>query len=182
MKLIKKQKNVRTCASAIILGLVLILILALTVTGCSKDGKSDVSDYNYLQQKILITGLTNEDFSVTVEELTKLESETVKAEASRFNGEKIKVNPTGPTLDTFLAKYGKKQSDFASVRFTADDQYSIAVPKDILNNRKIILAYADGGKPLSKEAQPIHVIIPEERAMYWVLWSAQLARSSSCAC
>jgi hypothetical protein len=174
MKKMIKQKSSRRLMFVSVLFLVLMCIFAMGATGCGRDGESNPSSYDYLQQKILITGLTQEDFSVTAEELTKLESVTEKAEASRFNGEKVKIKATGPTLDTFLSKYGKKQSDFESIRFTADDQYSIAVSKEILESRKIILAYEDDGKPLDKKAEPIHVVIPEERAMYWVRMLKQI--------
>lgn len=174
MKTMLKLKSSSRIIFFSVLFLILVCIFAMAATGCGREEKSDSSAYDYLQQKILIKGLTEEDFSVTAEELTKLESVTEKAEASRFNGEKVKVKATGPTLDTFLSKYGKKQSDFESVRFTAADKYSIAVPKEILESRKIILAYEDDGKPLDKKAEPIHVVIPEERAMYWVRMLKQI--------
>ncbi|MDD2216645.1 MAG: hypothetical protein PHE41_08785, partial [Eubacteriales bacterium] len=113
---------------------VLFVLLSMTILigGC---GESTPDDYDYAQQTIVITGLLDEDITVSVEELMEMESITEKAEATRFNGEKVKINATGPTLNTLLKKYQKSQSDFTTIRFTAKDQYSIAVPKEILENR-----------------------------------------------
>ncbi|MDD4592593.1 MAG: molybdopterin-dependent oxidoreductase, partial [Parabacteroides sp.] len=145
--------------------------MTILIGGC---GESTPDDYDYAQQTIVITGLLDEDITVSVEELMEMESITEKAEATRFNGEKVKINATGPTLNTLLKKYEKSQSDFATIRFTAKDQYSIAVPKEILENHEIILSYAESGRPLSEENQPIHIIVPGERAMYWVRMLKQI--------
>jgi hypothetical protein len=37
----------------------------------------------------------------------------------------------------------------------------------MLESRKVILAYMDGGKAFDKETRPLRVVIPGERAMYW---------------
>lgn len=151
----------------------LVVVILITCVAC-QNVDADSKDYDYSQQKIKITGLQEKDFTVTVAQLMELESVTEKAEASRFNGEKVTVKAVGPTLNTFLKQYNKSQRDFATIRFTAKDKYSIAVPKEILENRDIILAYSDGGKPLTKEDQPLHVVVPGERAMYWVRMLAQI--------
>lgn len=118
--------------------------------------------------QILIHGLQDQDFDVTLDDLKKLPAVTRYAEATQSNGEEVRVNATGPLLDTLLKKYGKSQQDFSRIRFTARDSYSIAVPSDILKNRQIILSYINDGKPLEDDWQPIRVVIPGERSMYWV--------------
>ncbi len=113
-------------------------------------------------------GLQEQDFEITLADLKNLPAITKHAEAARSNGEMVKVDATGPLLDTFLQQYGKTQKDFSRIRFSAKDKYSIAVPSDVLANRQIILSYVSDGKPLEDDMQPVRVVIPGERAMYWV--------------
>ena len=122
----------------------------------------------YSAGQILIHGLQDQDFDITLGDLKKLPAVTRYAEATQSNGEEIRVEATGPLLDTLLKEYGKSQQDFSRIRFTARDNYSIAVPSDILKNRQIILSYINDGKPLEDDWQPIRVVIPGEMAMYWV--------------
>ncbi|MDR0875097.1 MAG: molybdopterin-dependent oxidoreductase [Clostridiales Family XIII bacterium] len=148
--------------------LLLIFALALPVfalTGCG--GSITPSELPYLDGALEINGLPDDVTSVTVADLITLKSENQKVEATRSNGDIVKVTAVGPTLDTFLAQYGKKQTDFSSVRFYSTDGYSIAVPTEMLESRKVILAYMDGGKAFDKETRPVRVVIPGERAMYW---------------
>jgi hypothetical protein len=152
-----------------LLGLLLVFGLLLTLNaGCGNTEAAAKAAGTHDEDKILIHGLQSEDFRISVSDLKKLAAVTQYAESNRANGEKVKVEATGPLLDTFLQAYGKTQRDFTTIRFSANDNYSIAVPSDVLQKRKIILAYADYGKALSEEDQPIRVIIPEERSMYWV--------------
>ncbi|HWQ42098.1 MAG TPA: molybdopterin-dependent oxidoreductase, partial [Desulfosporosinus sp.] len=123
---------------------------------------------SYDNEKILIHGLKDQEFEVTLGDLKKLPTVTKHAEATQSNGTKIKVDATGPLLDTFLQQYGKSQKDFSRIRLTAKDNYSVAVPPDVLKSRQIILSYANDGKPLKDEWQPLRIIIPGERSMYWV--------------
>jgi hypothetical protein len=149
----------------IIFALIAALIAAMLFS--SSCGSGNAASLDYLDSEITISGLTDDDFTVTVRELTQLESVTEKASATRFNGDEVKFTAVGPTLNTFLAQYDKKQTDFSSIRFTATDKYAIAIPESVLENRDIILAYKDGNKPLIDDDKPLHIIVPGERAMYW---------------
>lgn len=142
----------------------ILILISMVAVGC----KNKNTPLSYDNEKILIHGLKDTDFQITVKDLKKLDAVTRRGEATRSNGQDVSIKATGPLLDTFLSKYGKKQKDFNTIRFTAKDNYSIAVPSDILNNRDIIMAYMVDGKPL-KEDQPLHIVIPGERAMYWVM-------------
>jgi hypothetical protein len=144
-----------------------VLALAVMAAGCARFPDAAVVAA-YAEEDILITGLSDADFSVDASVLVDLEQVARSASATRANGEKVSINAQGPLLETFLAQYGKHQADFSRIRFTASDGYSIAVSQDMLKNREIILALADGGKPLSSEDAPVRVVIPGERAMYWV--------------
>lgn len=149
--------------------LLALLLLAATAAACGGGAQSGAGEPGpFDQEKILVHGLQDQDMEITVGELKKLPMVTRQAEASRSNGEKVRVSATGPLLDTLLQKYGKTQQDFSRIRFTAKDRYSVAVPSDILANRQIILSYVNDGQPLEAEMQPVRVVIPGERAMYWV--------------
>ncbi len=146
--------------ACIIFGIVFLL-------GCdAKTDENTIADYS--NEEITVSGLADEDFTVTVADLAALDSVERSASAQRSNGEEVSIDAVGPLLDTFLAQYGKSQSDFTSIRFTAFDKYSITVDSQVLDNREIVLAVADGGDALSKDDQPLRVVIPGERAMYWV--------------
>ncbi|OBR90763.1 oxidoreductase molybdopterin binding domain protein [Clostridium ragsdalei P11] len=151
--------------------LAVIILILIGIVVCKNlinplsEGKNTTLSYD--NQKILIHGLKDTDFEVSIKDLRQLDTVTKRGEATRSNGEEVSLKATGPLLDTFLSKYGKKQKNFTTIRFIAKDNYSIAVPSDILNSRQIIMAYIIDGKPL-KEDQPLHIVIPGERAMYWV--------------
>jgi DMSO/TMAO reductase YedYZ molybdopterin-dependent catalytic subunit len=150
--------------------LLLVLIIMLTLVGCSS--KTDTATSNPAVpddgKEILITGLSDSDYKITVGDLKKLPAVTKRARATRADGEIVKVKATGPLLEDVLQQKGKSIKDYSTIRFTARDGYSIAVPPDVLKNREIILAYQIDGKPLDAENEPVRVVIPGERAMYWV--------------
>lgn len=144
-----------------------LLLIALMLTSCGQ-AKLDEEIKSYADEKIVISGLQDENFEISVAELMELDTVTESAVSNRSNGEEVKAKVTGPLLNTFLEKYGKSQKDFSVIRFSAKDNYSIAVPSDILNSKDIILAFMDKGKALTKEDQPVRAVIMGERAMYWV--------------
>lgn len=162
----------RSWKKAGLVGLSLGLLFVVAV--CSTNiaalfGKVSASDSGaYDSAKIIIHGLQAQEFAVTVGDLKKLPAVTKHAEATQSNGLRIKVDATGPLLDTFLRQYGKTQADFSRIRITAKDDYSVAVPAEVLKNRQIILSYINDGEPLQAKFQPLRIVIPEERAMYWV--------------
>lgn len=117
---------------------------------------------------ITLHGLGEEDIELSVADLKKLDSVTEKAEANRSNGEVVSVDATGPLLDTILEQYGAEKSDFNTIRFYAEDGYSIAMPSDIIENSDIIVSYYDGGAPITDENGPVRVVVTGQRAMYWV--------------
>lgn len=145
-----------------------LVVMLLLLSGCSVKADNKEKDVASSPYKIIVHGLSKEDMTIMQKDLRQLPTVTQHAEATRANGEKIKVEATGPLLDEFLKKYEKKQTDFARVRFTARDGYSIAVPGDILKKRPVILSYINDGKEILPEDEPIRVVVPGERAMYWV--------------
>ena len=155
----------------------LLLFLALLLLGCQKElNLSDLSVYK--DTEITISGLQETDFTITVEDLTALDMVSRKTSAKRANGETVSITAEGPLLDIFLAAYGYKQTDFTRIRFIASDNYSIALTQNVLQNREVILAVADGGSPLKEEDQPVRVVVPGERAMYWVRMLSKISFES----
>lgn len=149
--------------------LLMLSVLLLSIAGCGMGKKAPAEKIsNYGNKKVVISGLKDENFEVSVSQLMQLETVTKSAKANTSNGQEVRVKITGPLLDTFLKQYGKSQKDFSTIRLTAKDKYSIAVPKDILSSREIILGVINKGEALTNEDQPVKVVIPGERAMYWV--------------
>lgn len=84
------------------------------------------------------------------------------------SGEETELNVSGGLLEELLNKHGISQTELSGIRVTAIDGYSMEIPSEILKNRDIMLAYEINGEPLFKENRPIRIIVPGERAMYWV--------------
>ena len=74
----------------------------------------------------------------------------------------------GGLLGELLEIHGISQIELNGIRVTAVDGYSMEIPSEVLKNRDIILAYEIDGKPLLEKNRPVRIIIPGERAMYWV--------------
>lgn len=151
-----------------LLPFLLIFIIMLTLAGCGEKTETAGDLTAEDGQEFVITGLTDSDYPITVGELKKLPAITKKARATRSNGEVVKIKATGCLLEDVLQQQGKSVKDYSTIRFSARDGYSIAVPPDILKNRSIILAYRIDGKSPDEENRPVRVVIPGERAMYWV--------------
>jgi DMSO/TMAO reductase YedYZ molybdopterin-dependent catalytic subunit len=143
-----------------------VVAAAALLAGCS----ADASSLPYLEDEVVVKGLTDEDFTVTISDLTQMEAVSKKAEGQRSNGDIVKLTAVGPTLASFVEKYGggKPLSEFSAVRFTSLDGYSVAVPREILEKREVVLAYMDGSKKFDKgQSAPLRAVVLGERAMYW---------------
>ena len=84
------------------------------------------------------------------------------------SGEETEMNVSGGLLGELLEIHGISQIELNGIRVTAVDGYSMEIPSEVLKNRDIILAYEIDGKPLLEKNRPVRIIIPGERAMYWV--------------
>ncbi|MCL0070433.1 molybdopterin-dependent oxidoreductase [Dehalococcoidia bacterium] len=144
------------------------VIFMLAVMGFEDDVAEEAIVNQKCSEKLLITGLA-EDKEISLAELKKLESVERVASWIDREGNKQSWEVRGILFDDFSrAFFDKSQQDFRSIRLSAGDGYSIEVPAEILKNREIILAYEINGQPLEPKHQPLRVIIPEERRMFWV--------------
>jgi hypothetical protein len=130
--------------------------------GCG-GGRADISAYG--DAPIEIAGLTDEEFTVTPNELAELPCVTRSATGATAKAGTVKA--VGPLLDTFLEKYGKKASDFDRVRFIAADAYRVVLRDEYLTDYEVVLSVAEGGDPLPESERPLRVLIPEAESSMW---------------
>lgn len=143
--------------------LVLCLVILITA-GCDASVRADLSAYG--DEAIRIIGLGAEDLTVTPKELAKLDCESQSATGKTQKAGT--VYGVGPTLDTFLAQYNKKQTDFQKIIFKAKDGYTITLGPQDLKKYTIILSVANGKKPLSEQEAPLRLLIPEAESGKWI--------------
>lgn len=140
--------------------LLAVLLIAVGLCGC---GGLDISDYG--EEQILITGLTEEDFYITPNELLQMEcvSETAQGKTAKAG----KVQAYGPTMETFLAAYGKSLDELYSIRLIASDDYKVTLGRATWEKYDIILSVANGNKALDDYQQPLRIVIPGGDSGNW---------------
>jgi hypothetical protein len=153
-----------------------LLAVALTVTfilcGCSattivQSTPSSTTPPVSASGGIEFKGLGDNPFNISLDKLKEYASTQMDAESLTSDGEIVKMNVKGPTMDEILKEYGKTQKDFFAIRATATDGYVVEIPKDILQAKDVILAYEIDGKTLDAENGPVRLIVNKERALYW---------------
>lgn len=120
-----------------------------------------------VQDRLVITGF-EEEIEVSVAELKELPVVEKTVVSVNSSGDEHEYTITGALFSDLLEKHGKSQEDLKAIRLVAGDGYAIDVDENILKNREIILGYLYNGQPIEERYQPVRVVIPEERAMYWV--------------
>lgn len=124
---------------------------------------ADISDYG--KEKIFVTGLTKEDFYITPKELSKMKMTSVTTTGKSQKAGTVKG--IGPTMETFLAEYGKSVEDFKQVKFYASDDYT-TVLVNTLQEREVVLSIANGREPLEEYQRPLRIVIPNEDSGKWI--------------
>ena len=140
--------------------------LALFIAGCGGRGvKAYISEYGDIP--IEVSGLADEDFTVTPNELAELDC--VSRSATGATAKAGEVKASGPLLDSFLASYGggRKTSDFNRIRFIASDGYSVGLRGEYLTDYEVILSVASGNAPLPESERPLRVLIPDAESSMW---------------
>lgn len=146
---------------------ILCFALLLFLSGCAGGGEPG-PDPEYQDYALEILGLATGEEKISLADIYKLDSVEVKLSNISSSGEIAHLNIKGVMLDEVLSPYGVKQRDYNGIRFYAGDGYSIVVPREMLQNKEIILFYEAEGAPMKEKHRPLRVGINEERSMYWV--------------
>lgn len=124
---------------------------------------------DYATQTIHIVGLADEEFDISVEELSQMSCEFVNAKGVSSDGGATGAGSAsgyGPSLKTLMENYGKTSADFKRIRFLCKDGYSIA-----LSGKKVeydaVLSISKGDSPLPEVQRPLRIIIPKESSGQW---------------
>ncbi len=146
---------------------IVVVICILVLVGLffySRDVKVNADISSYGDITIEIVGLTENSFTITPNMLADLScvQQTVTGTSAKVGT----VTAVGPLLDTFLAQYDRKQSDFTKIRISAGDGYKIVLKSEMLKG-KIILSVASGNEPLDEKFQPLRIIVPDAASSYW---------------
>ncbi len=146
---------------------IIAVIMLLMLTACDKEADTEISNGD-IPDKITILGLGDEDIEVSVDDIKQLKKINKDVISISSSGEENEMNVSGGLMEELLQQYDKSQKDLSGIRVVATDGYSIDIPSEVLKNRDIILAYEVDGEPLFEDSQPIRVVVPDERAMYWI--------------
>jgi len=144
-----------------------VFFIAISVSSCSGQ-QAGSAELDYMPDTITVSGLEDDDITISIKTISDMESVSVKAKAQKSNGDIVKTTAKGPTLKSLAEQHDRDLSEFSSVRVSSKDGYSVAIPKEIIEKSDIILSYMDGKKPLSDTESPLRIVVIGERAMYWV--------------
>lgn len=137
---------------------------ALMLTLCACGNKTaDISEYG--DTPITVSGLTEEEFTITPNQLAALEC--VSRTATGATAKAGTVNAYGPLLDTFLAQYGCAPSDFYKIRFLCADDYKVVLRGEYLTDYDVVMSVSAGTQPLEESLQPMRLLIPEAESSMW---------------
>lgn len=137
--------------------------LCLTLLTACGSKLGDMSAYGDIP--IEIAGLTDEEFTITPNELAQLDC--VARTATGATAKAGTVNAYGPLLDTFLAQYGYTASDFYKIRFLCADEYKVTLKGEYLTDYEIVMAVSYQGESLPEAYQPLRLLIPEAETSKW---------------
>lgn len=132
---------------------------------------ADISRYENIE--ITIEGLKDEPFTITAGELSKMPM--VRVSVPVHNGELTKDETPelgkaiGPTLETFLEKYGAATDDFRSMRVYRDNEYSTSYVRT-MKEKTMVLSIANGRKPLGEKEAPLRIAVEGEDTGEWTGW------------
>jgi hypothetical protein len=177
-----KMKRILRCA---IFLLITVMFISLILPACSvgPGNSSDKSEASNIDANTASTDTSTsrtpdsltisfqgKDAVISMDDIMKLNVVERKVTAVPKEGEeKSERSVKGIILDDLFQKYlGTAQKDLFAIKFVAGDGYAIEVEKDLLQTRKIVLAYEVDGKPLKDKDKPLRSIVPDVFEMYWV--------------
>ncbi len=139
-------------------------VLAGCLSGCKVRVKADISSYG--DTPIEISGLQEEDFIITANDLAELDCVTATTTGRSAKAGTVKA--VGPLLSTFLAYYGKTAADFKKIRFIASDGYRTVLKGEYLTDYDQILSVASGDEPLTVTERPLRLVVLDAESSKWV--------------
>ena len=129
---------------------------------------ADISSYE--TTPIQVEGITKKAFLITPGELAGMKKVSIKVEVVQGeltdDEEPESGRAIGPTLETFLKKYGKTTDDFRSVRVYSDNEDSKALVQT-MKEKTVVLSIADGRHMLKEKEMPLRLAIEGERTDEW---------------
>lgn len=134
---------------------------------------ADISTYKDVG--IEIEGLTDEPFTVSAGELSKLKRTTLQVEVHQGEvapgTEPERGRAIGPELGDFISHYssGKTLSDFRSMKVYTEKGDSNAYVRT-LYEKKIVLSIANGNKPLGEKQAPLRIAVEDTDPSEWTGW------------
>ena len=142
--------------------ILLPVLLAAALAACGEK-QADISAYG--AAPIEICGLTEEEFTITPNDLAELEC--VSRTATGATAKAGTVSVRGPLLDTFLEQYGCRAADVHKIRFLCADGYKAVLKGEYLTNYEVVLAISSGAQPLPEACRPLRLLIPEAESSLW---------------
>ncbi len=150
----------------VLLGVVVLLTFT-TACGNRTLKTTEVNEVNTTAE-VSIRGLEDGEKVISLDRIKELETVTQEMESITSSGEVKRTKVKGVPLESLLGLYDTSQKNYGGIRFIAGDSYSIVVPEEVLQKRKIVLAYEVDDKALKENALPLMLAVPHERSMYWV--------------
>ena len=139
------------------------------------DGSNDEAAEETVDKNTLVfTGVGTEEIKFTLEEVKAFEPIQEIIQSSTSSGEIKTADIKGVKLATLLESKGISAKGYKSIRIVASDGYEIAVPKEVIEQREIIIAYEQDGEAYDGEFGCFRTVVPDERAMYWVRGTVNL--------
>ena len=132
---------------------------------------ADISAYQDVT--IEIVGISDQPFLITPAELSSMKKKAISVPVHEGEVAADEIPETGkaigPTLDTFLKKYGKTTDDFRSMRVYTQKETSTAYVRT-MKEEELILSIANGRKPLGEKQAPLRIASESMRAEEWSGW------------
>ncbi|MDR2687470.1 MAG: FMN-binding protein [Oscillospiraceae bacterium] len=155
-------------------------LLAAAADAIAKAG-GDPRDFGFVSAgeradgaRILFTGLPGGDFTLTGAQLREdYELSEVDAVSINSKGTVKDVHAKGVLLEAILQKRGATLRDFGAMTASATDSYTITIPSGVLRSREILIAFETNGEEIAPR-----LVVPGERAMYWVKLLSEIAFES----
>ncbi len=137
-----------------------ILFMGFALSACSNATPTLKGSFN------LIISSENTEV-INVDDLAKMEGIATDVIEKTQVGENT-VSVQGVDLQVLLNEYDLNQSDLEKITLIATDGYEKEIPSEVLQSKQVLLVYMVDDKPLSDEVLPLWVVIPNEKAQFWV--------------